>query len=401
MLDHCVVVCLVPLAVWILFSGLDDLFIGFVSLFGRRPFPWPAAEELDRANQRRVAIFVPLWQEHRVIGQMLEHNLASLRYGNYDFFVGVYPNDRLTLHAVAEIAARDPRVHIAKLPHDGPTSKGDCLNWIHARMLDFETAHCTRFDLVVTHDAEDLIHPESLRLINWFSSDYQMVQIPVLALPTGLAEFTHGLYCDEFAEYQTKDILVRQELGGFMAGNGVGTGFDRAALDRLAATRKGRIFDPDCLTEDYENGFLLHAIGCRQIFIPLQPGTGTPVATREYFPRNFRAAVRQRSRWVAGIALQGWELHGWQVPARQLYWFWRDRKGVVGNLLAPVANLLFVYGLAGGTLGLTVPRWTARMCAFTLSISMVQLLFRAHASARIYGYRFAAGVSFARSGVTW
>ncbi len=28
-----------------------------------------------------------------MIGQMLEHNLAAIRYSAYDFFVGVYPND--------------------------------------------------------------------------------------------------------------------------------------------------------------------------------------------------------------------------------------------------------------------------------------------------------------------
>ena len=30
------------------------------------------------------------------------------------------------------------------------------------------------------------------------------------------------------------------------------------------------------------------------------------------FRGSFRAAVRQRSRWVTGIALQGWQHHGWR-----------------------------------------------------------------------------------------
>src|SRR6185312_6960736 len=44
--------------------------------------------------------------------------------------------------------------------------------------------------------------------------------------------------------YQTKDIPVRQFLGGFVASNGVGTGFPRAVLEQLAAGNSGRIFDP-------------------------------------------------------------------------------------------------------------------------------------------------------------
>ena len=128
-------------------------------------------------------------------------------------------------------------------------------------MKDHEARHNMRFRIVMMHDAEDLIHPESLRLINWFSRRYAMVQVPVLPLLLPIGEWTHGIYCDEFAEYQHKDIPVRQHLGGFLPSNGVGTGFDRAALERLAATRCGRPFDPACLTEDYETGYLLHSLG--------------------------------------------------------------------------------------------------------------------------------------------
>jgi adsorption protein B len=76
-------------------------------------------------------------------------------------------------------------------------------------------------------------------VINWFSHDYEMVQIPVLAPPTGGAEFTRSICCAKFAEFQQKDIRVRQRLGGFLPGNGVGRAFARAALERLAQTRAG------------------------------------------------------------------------------------------------------------------------------------------------------------------
>lgn len=386
------VTCLAPLAFWILLSGLDDLFVAAVWLIPRRKrFPWPTGPELDRAPERRIAILVPLWNEHRVIGRMLERNLAAIRYSNYDIFTGVYANDEPTARAVREIARRDTRVHVAMLRHGGPTSKGDCLNGIWHRMREYEARHGVRFEIVMTHDAEDLVHAESLRLINWFSRDYQMVQIPVLALPTGWAEFTHGIYCDEFAEYQQKDIPVRQRLGGFLPSNGVGTGFEREALERLAATRQGRAFDSDCLTEDYENGYCLHELGYRQLFVPLRTAAA-PVATREYFPRRFRAAVRQRSRWVAGIVLQGWQRHGWRASRGQVYWLWRDRKGLVGNLLTPLANALFCYGLANWRAVTPIPRWLGPFCLTAVAISICQMMARMACSARIYGWRFAAFV---------
>ena len=392
--DNRLVVCLVSLAIWILLSSLDDLFIALVAIFpkGERRFRWPTDAESSGLPERRIAILVPLWEEHRVIGRMLERNLAAIQYANYDFFAGAYPNDALTVAAVSDAAGRSSRVHLAVVPHDGPTSKGDCLNAIFDYLLEYEAARGVRFEVIVTHDAEDLVAPDSLRLVNWFSRDYQMVQIPVLPLPTGLTEMTHGVYCDEFAEYQQKDIPARQRLGGFLPSNGVGTGFDRNALERLAVTRGGRIFDPGCLTEDYENGFRLHALGCRQIFVPLRLPAAALVATREYFPRRLNAAIRQRSRWVAGIALQGWQHHGWRAPLLQMYFFWRDRKGLFGNLLSPFANLLFVGWIAGWRVYGGVPAWVARLCATTLVLSIVHFSIRTVLSARVYGWRFGAGV---------
>jgi adsorption protein B len=402
-LDNWVAACLVPLAAWILLSGLDDLFISIaLILSGRKRFPWPVASELDRTPERRIAILVPLWHEDGVIERMLERNLAAIRYRNYDIFAGVYPNDEPTVDAVYQTARRHPRVHIAMCSRDGPTSKGDCLNHAYRRMNEYEAAHGFRFEIVMMHDAEDLVHPESLRLVNHFSREYEMVQIPVLPLPTAWWEFTHGNYCDEFAESQSKDIPVRQRLHGFLPSSGVGTGFDRNALDRLGQERGGLIFNPESLTEDYEAGLCLHAMGCRQVFLPIRMEEAGPVATREYFPNSFRTAIRQRSRWVAGIALQGWERHGWRAPWRQCYWLWRDRKGLAGNLLSPAANLLFLYGCASYAaaawngrpwgLGSQIPPPLAAVYSVTFSISFIQMALKIRWSARVYGWRFAAGV---------
>jgi len=401
-LDQCVAACLIPLAVWILLSGLDDLWITLVFCSRhRREFPWPSEEELASARQGRIAILLPLWREYNVIAKMLEHNLAVIRYAHYDFFVGVYPNDRHTIQAVHQVAQRDPRVHLALCPHRGPTSKGDCLNHAYHGMTEYEGRHHVRYEIVMTHDAEDLIHPESLRLVNWFSRHYEMVQVPVLPLPTPVSEWTHGIYCDEFAEYQFKDIPVRGRLGGFLPANGVGSAFAREALDTLRR-RYGHAFDPECLTEDYENGFRMHAAGYRQIFLPIRRAAAGPLATREYFPRRWRAAVQQRSRWVAGIALQGWERHGWRGPLALRYWFWRDRKGLAGNLLSPAANLMFLYWLGNyvpaawrghaADLPNLLPLWVMPFFPVCASIALVQMGVRIHLCARVYGWRFASGV---------
>jgi adsorption protein B len=384
--------CLIPLALWTLVSGLDDLFILFVWSLPWRKRHLPTSAELARIPERRMAIFVPLWHEDRVIGQMLQRTLSTVSYERYDIFAGVYPNDEATVNAVREVAARWPRLHVALVPHDGPTSKGDCLNAIYDDMTAWEAARNVRFEVILTHDAEDLVYADSLRLINWFSRDHEMVQIPVLPLQTPFREFTHGVYCDEFAEFQLKDLVVRCLLGGFLPANGVGTGFERDALEALAATRGGTVFDPSCLTEDYETGYRLHQFGYRQLFLPIETdGTGF-AATREYFPRDWKAAVRQRSRWITGIALQGWQHHGWRGPAWRRYWFWRDRKGIVGNFLSPLSNLLFLAGLWFWRELAKAPPAVAGLCFITVLVAVAHVLIRGRATAMFYGWKFALGV---------
>jgi adsorption protein B len=252
-----------------------------------------------------------------------------------------------------------------------------------------------RFDLVVIHDAEDLIHPESLWWANYYAQDAAMVQIPVLPLATPALELIHGVYCDEFAAFQIKEMPARQYLGGFLPSCGVGTAFRRDALDRLAAQNQNRVFEPRCLTEDYEIGFRLRRLGCRTVFVPVRYAQGGVMATREYFPRDFRAAVRQRTRWMMGITLQSWELHGWRETLAHVYWFWRDRKGLLGSLVSPVINLFFVYSLICRWLGLaasTPPFWLIVTFWSTMALQAVEVSIKALCSARIYGWRFAAAI---------
>jgi adsorption protein B len=406
-LDAWIAAMLIPIAIAILLSGLDDLILDLVCLRGwfrnrsaERRAARPPAKELRQAPQRRIAIFVPCWNEHAVIGRMVEHNTAAIDYHAYDLFIGAYPNDDLTIAAARELETRFPHVHLAICPHDGPTSKADCLNWIYQSMLVYEEEHGPAFEMVVTHDAEDLVHPESLLLLNWYGADYDMVQIPVLPLPTAFRAFTHGVYIDEFAEFQMKDMRARGMMGSFIPSNGVGTGYTRAALEGLAGSAENRVFEPACLTEDYENGMRLHRLRYAQIFVPLGPGETGVIATREYFPQTLAAAIRQRTRWVMGIALQTWERHGWNGSLPQRYWLWRDRKGLLGNPLSLLTNAMFAYGAVtwvvsrwvGQPWGLAQHQLHPALLASTLTLQVFHTSVRMACVARFYGWLFALGV---------
>ena len=405
--DAFVALLLPPVTVWVLLSGVDDLILDIVALLrsvlrklGR--FSWetpPTRAQLEATPEKLVAIFTPLWQEDSVISRMIEQNTASVRYSSHQFFLGAYPNDHGTLSALEKLEELYPRVHIARCPHNGPTSKADCLNWIYQRMLEFEREHSCRFEVIVTHDAEDVIHPDALRWINFYSRQWEMVQIPVLPIPTPMSHWTHGLYCDEFSEFQVKDMPARQYMGSFIPSNGVGTGFSRSALERLAQNESNRIFEPACLTEDYENGIRLHYLAASQMFVPLRPHG--PI-TREYFPLTFRAAIRQRTRWITGIALQTWERHGWHGSPAVKYWLWRDRKCLLGAPVGLLATMLFGYGvitwslseLTGGswTLLEVTPAGLQPLLAVTSVLTAIRTGVRTACVGRFFGWRFACGV---------
>ncbi|HEY6390730.1 MAG TPA: glycosyl transferase family protein [Bryobacteraceae bacterium] len=411
-LDASVAACLFPAALAILISGLDDMALNILCLWtwmrGSR-VPPVKQDGYHNRPEKRIAIFVPLWHEHRVIGGMVDHNVSAIDYDNYHFFIGAYPNDEPTLDAVRQLESRFPHVHLAVCPHDGPTSKADCLNWIYQRMLLFEELHGGEFEIVVTHDAEDLIHPESFSLTNAYADDFEMIQIPVLPLPTPFRNILHGMYCDEFAEWQMKDMPARKMMGSFVPSNGVGTGFARAALEKLASAEHNLIFEPACLTEDYENGLRLHKLGCRQIFVPLARHRGSIVATREFFPRTARSAIRQRTRWITGIVLQSWERHGWAGGFAQVYWFWRDRKGLLAHPLSLLGNFLFAYGLGawiaakltGTPWGLAQKTLHPGLLTATMLIQIIQSGVRMGCVCAVYGKWFALGVPLRTLCANW
>ena len=400
-LDSAILWIITPLAFVFLFGGLDDVAIDIAWLCAWVKQQWTAHKRAAIRKAvpasdapRLVAIFVPLWQEHAVIANMLEHNLAAIRYPRYHLFAGAYPNDEPTLAAVRTVAERFPNVHLAVCPHAGPTSKADCLNWIYQHLGLYEEHSGEKFDVVVTHDAEDIVHPEELRWINHYAARYDFIQIPELARPTPFHAITHGVYCDEFAENHTRDMVVPSRYGCFVPGAGVGTGYRRQALEKLAHAAANAIFEPTALTEDYVNGLQLHRLVCSQVFLPPEriPGEGCNfVATREYFPQTWHTALRQRTRWVTGISLQGWERFGWSGSWSEVYWLWRDRKGLIGSPLGVVANAIFAYGVATALWTRLTPLASVLTSA-TLCLQILRMAVRMACVGRVYGFAFCLGV---------
>ena len=68
-------------------------------------------------------------------------------------------------------------------------------------------------------------------------------------------------------------------------------------------------FDESSLTEDYELGLTVAAMGGRTKLVRSRDSRGALVAVRAYFPASLGAAVRQKARWMTAAAAASLDLN--------------------------------------------------------------------------------------------
>jgi adsorption protein B len=386
-------------AVGFLLLGLSDLAVDFIWI-GRalrrrlKRRRWPAACAMSLtppAAPGRIAVFVPAWDEAAVIGEMLDH-AGRAWAGDHVVYVGCYPNDPATVAAVRAVA--DPRVRLVVGPAPGPTSKADCLNRLWERLRADEAAEGRRFKAVVLHDAEDVVHSAELAIFDTLIERFDLVQLPVVPLIDPGSRWIGAHYADEFAESHGKELVVREALGAALPSAGVGCAIARGALDRLA-TAHGQPFDPASLTEDYELGLKLRALGGRAAFVRLPAGPGrAAVATRGYLPHTLSAAVAQKARWMTGIALAGWDRLGWRGGLAERWMRLRDRQSVLAAIVLFAAyvalvlwSLLYAAELSGGWRMTPLSPALSLLLTVNLGLLVWRLAMRFGFVARAYGWR--------------
>jgi adsorption protein B len=409
-------------AIIIAISSFDDLFVD-VYYWLTRIFGNGQAKERSRLADRKFidgideqpfAIMVPAWREEKIIYAMLESNSRLLRYSNHHYFVGVYQNDAKTIAEVRRAKAKFDNIHVVMVKKDGPTSKAHCLNEIIGAIFQFEARQKGPFAGIVMHDAEDLIHPHELKLLNYLINRYDFIQLPVFSFTRPIRDFIGGIYMDEFAESHTKDLTVRERMGAVIPCAGVSACFGRNAIKHLSDLNRGEAFRTNSFTEDYDIAVRVHELGMRTTFIshpvgysidiseetkqPFLIAHELPIATREFFPSELGAAYRQRARWLIGIIFQGISEIGWRGGLATKYFLSRDRKSLLTNPTVIVgyfvlANLLliqlYLLRYASATdypFELLNSDYVAKLFLINLFFLVWRLVHRMYFTARIYGW---------------
>lgn len=342
-----------------LIGAADDLAVDALWLWlratGRTSAPVSKRAALaNRPLHGPAAVIIPAWQEAPVIGDTVSHLLASWPQTTMRLYVGCYRYDPATLAAASAAAKGDPRLRLVIHDRDGPSTNADCLNRLYAALVTDEARSGRRFAMVVFHDAEDMVDPAALGLLDeTVALGADFVQLPVEPLVQRhrgwFANQLGSHYCEEFAEAHGKALVVRDWLGAGLPGAGVGCAAARGALDRLAAAHpQGRPFASDSLTKDYEPGLSIAAHGGRCRLVRVRGEDGRLIATRAFFPNRFEHVVRQKSRWVLGIALQGWDRIGWSGGMLEGWMRARDRRGPLAALVLLIGYALALLTALGG-----------------------------------------------------
>jgi len=331
-----------------LLGTLDELAIDILYALGRVSgrirTPRIARERVEgQALGGRAAVIVPAWQEHAVIGATLRHMLRAWPQSDLRIYIGCYANDPATIAAASRAARGQGRVRIVVHSTPGPTTKADCMNNLYRAIEEDELREGIAYSMVVIHDAEDMVDPAALPLFDAGLASAELMQIPVMPVPQGASRWVAGHYMDEFAESHGKAMVVRDWLGTGFPSAGVGCAVARDRLAMLDAQNGGTgPFDAGSLTEDYELGLRIAQDGARTAFLRVRGEEGHLVATRAFFPDRLETAVRQKSRWVCGIALQGWDRLGWTGSPLDGWMRLRDRRGPLAALVLFVAYLLLL-----------------------------------------------------------
>jgi adsorption protein B len=201
-------------------------------------------------------------------------------------------------------------------------------------------------------------------------------------------------------ESHGKSLVVRESLGASVPSAGVACAFARRALARLERPERGGPFDAESLTEDYEAGLHIRDAGGRGVFVRMRDEDGGLVATRECFPDSFDAAVRQKARWMIGIALAGWDRMGWRGGPAEWWMRMRDRRSALAALILAAAYLtlllwalLFLLGAVLGQPIPALPRATDILLQLNFCLLLWRMIMRIAFSWRAYGWRYGLGAA--------
>ncbi len=403
------VIGLVLVILYLIF-GADEFIWEIIILFRRRSYNNKKIDvvKLKDCPTKMLAVAIAAWHESNVIESMVSNFVDTMEYpvSMYHVFVGVYPNDPETIEAVRHLESRYSNVHMVIDFKDGPTSKAQNINYIIKQIKQFEEDNNIRFASLSVHDSEDVAHPYELQVANYLIETKDAIQFPVFPivhLPSFknfFRDITTGTYADEFAENHFNTMVGRYDTGAFVPCAGTGFALSRKTIEQFG---DNDVLPENSLTEDYRLSLTLYEMGIQMYYIleriPRILKDGKKhwdfITTRSLFPNTFKAAVKQKTRWIMGISMQSLSAKE-IVRTRSLslagrYSLYKDIKAKVSNLVVLLGYPVFAYYIVSLFVDLppvyrqgTIPYY---LCFVVTGMMIVWQTYRAISIYNVYGMK--------------
>ena len=398
------------LAMLYLVMGFDDFIWDLVTLTFRRRYRKQRLDfkELNSRPPKLLALAVAAWHEDNVLGDVISNIVESTDYPKsmYHIFLGVYPNDAASIQVARTLEKTYSNIHVVINDTPGPTSKAQNLNYVIQQIQVFEQEKGLKFAALTIHDSEDVVHPLELKVTNYLLETHEAMQFPVFPMmrmpkfSNFFQNLTTGTYADEFAENHFSTMVSRYTAKAFVPSAGTGFTLSRETLESFG---KDYVLPKDSLTEDYRLSLTLYEKGIEMYYVlekvPRINKNGKLtwdfVTTRSIFPNTFKAAVKQKARWILGITMQSFrfrdifQMKGIRFSGR--YSLYKDLKAKIGNLLVLVGYPVLVYFLVSLFVPLTpiYPKGTLSwyLCLIVTVMMIERQLFRSVAIYNVYGMR--------------
>ncbi|MCL1994580.1 MAG: phage adsorption protein NrfB [Defluviitaleaceae bacterium] len=345
----------------------DDVFFDWFSIFYRLIFNKNKFtyknfyKDIASKPPKLLAFVIGAWREDDVLEEVVTNLIRSQIYlrSMYHIFLGVYPNDPPTLAVANRLAQRFDNVHVVINCKNGGTSKAQNINWVISQIKEYEKTTGWRFCGITIHDSEDVVSPYELLFTSYLYDTQKALQFPVYPLvpfPRFKNFFSHlttNTYADEFAENHFYTMSSRFILKGFVPSAGTGFAVRRDVLDSF----DDELLPSNSLTEDYRLSLTMFERGIQFMYVLLKlpfirgktkqkRATHAYIATRSMFPNSYKAAVRQKTRWICGITLQSVKFtdifqRNKNINLISRYLIYKDMKGYFANLASFLPFLLF------------------------------------------------------------
>lgn len=367
-------------------------------------------KDLESVTPKLLAIIIAAYNEENVLEAVIENIIDTQEYpaSMYHIFIGVYPNDPKTKEIAEKIDKKYSHVHSITHVLEGPSSKADNINNVIENMYKYEAENNLRFKGIIIHDSEDIVHPYEFLLDNYLFETKSALQIPVFPLqemPRLSNLFTNlvsGTYADEFAENHVRTLYARNAANAFVPSAGTGFGLRRDVLESFPDSN---VFPVGSLTEDFKLSLQLKEKGF-DVYYPLETVTRLDyqknekiefIATRSMFPKTYKAAVKQKTRWIYGITMQSFKLKdilfSKNLNLQSKYSLYKDWKAKFANLLILPGYIVLTYFIFSLFLDIPImyPMYSLSWYLVVfLTLLMAQKQFvRFFAVKKVYGIRSA------------